>query len=766
MRTAPPLRRPVVLLVGLLLLTIVAAGIVLHATRSGTAGPPAQTAASTTTAAGDGGQAPRFVGAAACRSCHEVEYRAWSGSNHDRAMQTATPDTVLGDFGNATFRQHGVESRFYRRGDRFFVRTEGADGKLADFEIGYTFGVYPLQQYLIAFPGGRYQALSIAWDARPKEKGGQRWFHLQPERRVDHKDALHWTGNYQNWALQCAECHSTNLRKGYDAASNTYRTTFSEINVACEACHGPGSRHVAWAAGAKPPYPAQGDIGLPRLASRWLEAWKFPAEGAAVAVREHPADPAGMNVCAACHARRSTLSEERRPGAVLADSHRLAMLTAPNYHVDGQQREEVYVWGSFLQSRMQQSGVTCMDCHEPHSLQTRAKGNALCNRCHNAAQHDAPAHHRHQTGGPGAQCIDCHMPTQNYMVIHGRQDHSLRVPRPDLSLALGTPNACNQCHVDRRPEWAAQAMDRWYGRAWRDRPSYGPTLHAGATRGMLGLPGLLDLARNPAAPGIIRATAATLAQPHATPETLQTAHTLLADPDPLLRIAALGLLDVAPPEVRLQIAAPLLSDPVRGVRIEAARLLADVPSERFGAARQAAQAAAMQEYQSALDLEADWPSGRLNIGILRLRQGRGDEALAAFEQAIALDPLFEPAYVNLADTLRRLGRDAEGERVLRQGLALLPRSAELHHTLGLLLVRQGDQRAALRELSAAARLAPDNPRFVYVEAIALHSAGKQSEALALLRRADQRHPGNADILAALKTFGDSIQNSPPASPRR
>ncbi len=762
-RTAPPQRRRLTVLVGLLLLTIVTAGIVLHATRSGTADPPAQTAATTTTAAGDGGRGPRFVGAAACRSCHEVEYRAWSGSNHDRAMQTATPDTVLGDFANATFRQHGVESRFYRRGDRFFVRTEGADGKLADYEIGYTFGVYPLQQYLIAFPGGRYQALSIAWDARPKEKGGQRWFHLQPERRVEHKDALHWTGNYQNWALQCAECHSTNLRKGYDAASHTYRSTFSEINVACEACHGPGSRHVAWAAGAKPPYPAQGDIGLPRLGSRWLDAWKFPTADARVAVREKPSDPAGMNVCAACHARRSTLSEERKPGAVLADSHRLAMLTAPNYHADGQQREEVYVWGSFLQSRMPQRGVTCMDCHEPHSLQTRARGNALCNRCHDAAQHDVPAHHRHQTGGRGAQCIDCHMPTQNYMVIHARQDHSLRVPRPDLSLALGTPNACNQCHADRKPEWAAQAMDRWYGRAWRDRPSYGPTLHAGATRGMQGLPGLLDLARNPAAPGIIRATAATLAQPHATPETLQTAHTLLADPDPLLRIAALGLLDAAPPEVRLQIAAPLLSDPVRGVRIEAARLLADVPSERFGAAGQAAQAAAMQEYQNALDLEADWPSGRLNIGILRLRQGRGDEALLAFEQAIALDPLFEPAYVNLADTLRRLGRDADGERVLRQGLALLPRSAELHHALGLLLVRQGDQRAALRELSAAARLAPDNPRFLYVEAIALHSAGRKREALALLRRADQRHPGNPDIL----TFGDSIQNSPPpASPRR
>ena len=759
-----PQKRRILLAVGLLLLLAVAAGIALYATRGRAPEAPAAAAAIGTP---EDGRPSSYVGAAVCKGCHEAEDRAWAGSNHDRAMQAANPGTVLGDFADAKFRQHGVESRFYRRGDRFFVRTEGPDGKRADYEISYTFGVYPLQQYLIAFPGGRYQALSIAWDSRPKEQGGQRWFHLQPGRRVAHDDPLHWTGNYQNWALQCAECHSTNLRKGYDAASNSYRTTYGEINVACEACHGQGSRHVAWADRTRPPYPAQGDIGLPRLGSRWHEAWKFPADGARVAVRDSPADPAGMNVCAPCHARRATLSEERRPGAVLEDSHRLAMLTAPNYHADGQQREEVYVWASFLQSRMQQSGVTCMDCHEPHSLRTRAAGNALCNRCHNAAEYDAPGHHRHVSGSKGAQCINCHMPTQNYMVIHARQDHSLRVPRPDLSLSLGTPNACNQCHVDRKPEWAASAMDRWYGRAWRDRPSYGPTLHAGATRGILALPDLLDLARNPAAPGIIRATAATLAQSHATPATLQTAGTLLADPDPLLRIAALGLLAAAPPATRIEAAAPLLSDPVRGVRIEAARVLADVPADRLGAERQAAQAAAMQEYQTALDLEADWPSGRLNLGILRLRQRRSDEAVAAFEQAIALDPLFDPAYVNLADALRQLGRDAEGESVLRRGLARMPRNADLHHALGLLLVRQGDQRAALKELSAAARLAPDNPRFLYVEAIALHGAGRRSEALTLLRRADQRHPGNPDIRAALHSFADGTQQPPaPAAAAR
>ena len=693
--------------------------------------------------------AATYVGAAVCKTCHEPEFKAWSGSHHDLAMQQATATTVLGNFANAKFRYNGIESTFFTRGDKFMVRTDGPDGKLADYEITYTFGVYPLQQYLIPFPGGRYQALPIAWDSRPKEQGGQRWFHLQPNQKVDHKDPLHWTGRYQNWALQCAECHSTNLRKGYDAASDTYRTTFSEINVACESCHGQGSNHVDWAGKAKAPYPPHGEKGLVRLKSHWDEAWKFPSSDAKFAVRDRPADTTGMNVCAACHARRSTLSEDRKAGAALEDSHHLALPMAPNYHADGQQHEEVYVWGSFLQSKMHQSGVTCMDCHEPHSQKLRAEGNALCTRCHNAAEFDAPKHHKHLAGGKGAECVTCHMPTQDYMVIHARQDHSLRVPRPDLSESLGSPNACTQCHKDKKPAWAANAMDSWYGKAWRERPSYGPTLHAGTTQGASALPRLLELARSPAAPAIIRATAATLAQPHASPATLQAAREMLQDPNPSVRIAALGMVAPMDPVNRMLSASPLLSDPVLGVRIEAARILADVPENQMPEGRRAGRAAALQEYEKALALEADWPSGSLNLGNLRLRQGRGDEAVAAFERAIRLDPKFPGAYVNLSDALRQLGREAEGEKALRQGLAVMPRNADLHHALGLLLIRKGDRPGAYKELADAARLAPDNVRYAYVHAIALNSEGRRAEALAALRSADQRHPNNLDILGAL-----------------
>ncbi|EXI79749.1 MAG: cellulose synthase subunit BcsC [Candidatus Accumulibacter appositus] len=748
-----PGRKRLLLLAGLAMLLVIAVLDVVTMPPAVPALPAVPVVASSDAAAPARSSAPAaatYVGASSCQSCHESEFKAWSGSHHQLAMQEATAATVLGDFADSRFTQQGVESTFFKSVDgKFMVRTDGPDGKLTDYPISYTFGVYPLQQYLIAFPGGRYQVLPIAWDARAKSEGGQRWFHLYPDQKVDHRDPLHWTGIYQNWALQCAECHSTNLRKGYNAASNSYQTTFSEINVACESCHGPASAHLEWAGKSKPPYTAEDDKGLPSLKSGWQEAWRFPGDSAKFAVRDQLADPAGMNSCGACHSRRGTLSEARKPGAPLEDSHRLAMLTAPNYHPDGQQREEVYVWGSFLQSKMHQNGVTCMDCHEPHSQQLRAEGNALCTRCHQASEFDVPKHHRHKAAGKGAECVTCHMPTQNYMVIHARPDHSLRIPRPDLSIALGSPNACTQCHGDKDAKWAAVAMDKWYGKAWRERPHYGTTLHAGETQGVRALPSLLELAGSPTAPAIVRATAATLAQPYVNPDTLPATRALLQDADPSVRIAALGMLAPVDPLNRVLSASPLLSDPVLGVRIEAARLLADVPDGQIPSARRAARDAALQEYVASLEQEADWPSANVNLGNLRLRQGRVDEAVAAFQRAIMLDRQFVGAYVNLADAWRQQGRDPVAEKVLREGLAELPRNADLHHALGLLLTRKGESVMALQEFAEAARLAPDNARYVYVQAIAVHSAGQRSEALALLRSANQRHPNDLEILSAL-----------------
>ncbi|HTE06243.1 MAG TPA: tetratricopeptide repeat protein [Planctomycetota bacterium] len=701
------------------------------------------------------------------------------GSHHQLAMQAASEQSVLGDFSDASFEHAGVTSTFFRRDGAFLVRTDGPEGALADFEIADTFGVFPLQQYLVAFPGGRLQALDLAWDARPAAQGGQRWFSMHPGEARDRSDPLHWTGRYQNWNLMCAECHSTDLRKGYDAATDSYATTFSEISVGCEACHGPGRRHVAWAANAKTsvataaqaadgtpapsaathapavaapaaPYAPPGDDGLAvHLHSDWAGAWTFPVPGARHPERKEPLDPAVNEACAACHARRATLVQSALPGAPFEDSLRLALLTDPNYHADGQQRDEVYTWGSFLQSRMHAAGVACVDCHDPHSSRTRLPGNALCARCHAPELFDTPAHHHHEAGGAGGSCVACHMPVQTYMVVHERQDHSLRVPRPDLSMSVGSPNACTQCHADRQAPWAAAAMDGWYGAEWRARPQWGTVLRAGATRAAGALAPLLALAGDGTMPGIVRATAVSLAQPQMQPEALPAALPLLADVDPLVRREALGLLEPFDASTRAVAAAALLSDPVRGVRLEAARLLADVPDAPLDADARAARSRALDECLAALELNADWPAENVNRGNLAMLQGRPAEAVAAYQRALALDPRFLGASVNLADALRQLGRESEGEQVLRRALELSPRAADLHHALGLLLVRRQDLDGALPELARAAQLAPENARFAYVQAVGLHSAGRTAEALEALRAADARHPSDLDLLGTL-----------------
>ncbi len=689
-----------------------------------------------------------YVGASVCKECHQTEFNAWLGSDHDLAMQDANAQTVLGDFDNAKFNHDTVESTFFKRNGQFMVRTDGPDGKLTDYPITYTFGVKPLQQYLIAFPGGRYQALSIAWDSRPKTEGGQHWFHLYPKEKMAHTDQLHWTKRYQNWNMECAECHSTNLKKGYDIVTNSYKTTFNEINVACEACHGPASQHVKWAKQVPSSYSDE-DKGLAlKLQSHWQEAWSF-FDKDVTAHRKQLASNTLMNTCWACHSRRSTLTEDNLPGLPLEDTHHPALLTQPTYYADGQQRDEDYTWGSFRQSKMFQNSVTCMDCHEPHSLKLRAAGNALCTRCHKTEKFDTEKHHFHKQNTKGAQCIDCHAAEQNYMVNDGRHDHSFRLPRPDLSQTLASPNACTQCHQKQKPEWAAGIMDKWYGKSWRERPHYGTTLLAGATLDINALPALLELAQDSASPSIVRATALSLIKPMMSPERLTFARLQLKDADPSVRIAGLGLIESVDPINRILSASPLLADPVRGVRIEAARVLADIQDNQISESRLESYRSALTEYLDYLKLNADWPTENVNLGNLYLRQGKIEAAITAYQRALMLDSKFRGAYVNLADAYRQQGRDDEGEKQLRKGISLIPDAADLHHALGLLLVRKGAKSIALQEFAKASKLEPDDARYAYVYSIALNSMGKQREALSALKAADTRNPNNLQLLSAL-----------------
>jgi predicted CXXCH cytochrome family protein len=709
-----------------------------------------------------------YIGAAACVECHVPETALWRASDHALAMQEATDATVLGDFSGRSVTAQGVTSTFLKREGRFVVRTDGSDGRPAEFDVASVFGLRPLQQYLIRFPRGRLQALGLAWDTRLKAEGGQRWFHLYPHERVAAGDALHWTGPQQNWNFMCAECHSTNLVRHYDPASDSFATSWSEMDVACEACHGPGSRHVAWARGrsqspgAGTPAHAAASAGtglavpMPRFATT---DWAFDGVHPTAVHTAPPPSDTEIDSCGRCHSRRGWSWEEMVPGRPLADTHRVALLDPDLYFDDGQIREEVYEYGSFLQSPMRRRGVVCTDCHDPHSGKTRADGNALCGRCHQPSHFDAPAHHHHRAGSPGARCVSCHMPERTYMVVDPRRDHSLRVPRPDLSVALGTPNACNGCHSDRGAAWAAETVARWFPQGRSGRPHFGRALHA-ARSGVPGAAaGLLAVMGDTGEADIVRATALQ-ALPHRdrTPEgagqepgIARAIAAAAADPSPLVRRAAADWIEPLPAAARARLGLPLLTDPVRTVRLAAAAALAGVPEEIAGAGAPAL-ARAIEEYRRSLAFSADRAESHFNLGNLERAYARAREAETAYRQALALDPTFVPAAVNLADLLDDSGRRDEAETILRQALARDRANADLEHALGLARVRASDLAGALPHLAAAHRLRPDEARYAYVYAVALHDAGDAAAGVRILERAAARHPADADILEALVAY--------------
>lgn len=696
-----------------------------------------------------------YMGVAQCASCHEAETQAWRGSMHEHAMAEASETSVLGDFANATVTAHGVTSRFFRRDGAFFVHTDGPDGRMQDFRIKYTFGWSPLQQYLIEFPNGHIQALGLAWDSRPAKAGGQRWFHLYPDERMDSRHPQHWTARSQTWNHQCAECHSTNLQKNYDLERDRYDTTWSEINVACEACHGPGARHVEWARGADragAPQPGD-DKGLVVPLARTQQAqWTFDHAAGKPLRTGSPTASAEVEACAHCHARREAIHAGEHGGRPLGNTHRIALLEAQLYFPDGQIKDEVFEYGSFVQSKMHTAGVVCSNCHDPHNLKLRAEGNALCTGCHLASRYDAGTHHHHDAGSAGAQCKNCHMPERVYMVNDWRADHSLRVPRPDLSVRLGTPNACTGCHADEGAPWAAMMVETWFPDSRSRGPHFAEAFHAAESGKPDATARLIEVANNPSLPAIVRASAASRIASGASAPPLPTVQKLLADPEPLVRSVALRFLDVRDARIRLDLGWPHLRDRSRIVRLEAARVLAPLARQPMPAAARDELVGAVAEYEASLMVNADLPEAHVQRGLLAMSVGAADEAEQAFRTALRLEPGASAAYINLADLYRLQQRDGEGEQLLREGIERVAHDADLRHTLGLLLVRQGRLADALVWFRQAAEAEPHSAHYSYVHALAVSGAGDPGAALRLLREANARHPDDREILFALATM--------------
>ena len=685
-----------------------------------------------------------FVGNKKCMDCHRAEYDLWQNSHHDRAMEVAADTTVLGDFNNVVVEFHGVTSRFYRKNNQFFVYTQGPEGKMGEFEITHTFGWYPLQQYLVPFPGGRLQCLPIAWDVEKKK-----WYHLYPKAPIDPKDWLYWTNAGQNWNGMCAECHSTNLNKNYNLESDSYNTTWSEIDVSCEACHGPGSRHVQWAE-------------LPDMARPPTDYFELVVKTKEMDARKQ------VELCAPCHSRRAILGDYTHAEPDLLDSMLPSLLTPGLYFADGQILEVVYVYGSFTQSKMYSRNVRCSDCHDVHSIKRVKEGNALCLQCHRAAVYDSKAHHFHKSRGEkgepirsvdgrvlfevgtGAQCVQCHMPERLYMVIDSRADHSLRIPRPDLSIKLGVPNACNRCHADKTNQWSDQYITQWYGPG--RRAHYGTILAEGRERSADAHKDLLKLASDSLYPVIVRSTALSLLDDYPGEETNRAYEQALLDDEALIRRTAVDGLKVSDPKHQTGLLASMLYDPVKAVRIEAARRMAEMPDAPLDNNQKMVFRAALDEYQESMKYSADFAFGRYNLANLYVNLRQPQKAVENFRAAIKIDNLFYPAKVNLAMLYNQTGKNEEAEALLREVAASHPELHEVQYSLGLLLAEEQKYAEAANYLKQAARGMPDRARIHYNLGLLLQQLKQDSDAEASLLKAQELAPDNLDYLYALADF--------------
>lgn len=685
-----------------------------------------------------------FAGSAACAGCHATETKAWLASQHSGAMSLPTPETVRGDFNDARAGRPDAGARFFRDGARYMVELSGPNGSPQTYAVAYTFGLAPLQQYLVALPDGRVQALPFAWDTRPAVEGGQRWFHLYGDNPPPPGDPLHWSGPQQNWNHMCAECHSTALRKNYDAATDRFHTTFSEISVGCEACHGPGKGHVAWASGARSA--SVPNKGFPALASQRPPA-DFTPDATTGSPTHAVSRPAGdvVETCARCHSRRGEFSENWQPGQPLTDTHLPVLLDEGLFQADGQNLDEVFNDHAFKQSLMYAKGVACTDCHDPHTASLKAPGAQVCSQCHLPERFAGEAHTGHPPGPKAPDCISCHMPARTYMVVDTRHDHSFRIPRPDLSVRDGTPNACNDCHADKPADWAAAAIARWHPGPRKGFQNWGEAFHDARAGEPEAREKLMRLAADPQAPGLVRATAVNELLRFPSLASEEAIREALADPDPMVRVAALRAQAGLPADQRWRRAGTLLADPSPAVRIEAAELLADIPPAPLAADERARLDAAFREYEAAQRLNADRADARASLGNFMLRRGDIAGAEAEFRAGLALDPTAAALRINLADLYRARGREAEGEKLLRAGIAAHDEAA-LHHALGLGLVRQKRYPEALAELAAASRQAPDQARYSYVHAVALQSLGQAAESQKVVDEALARSPNDPGLI--------------------
>lgn len=680
---------------------------------------------------------PIFVGSETCKSCHQEEFEDWKTSDHFLAMQHAHDTTVLGDFNNASFVADGIKSMFFKKGGKFFINTQGEDGKNRDFEVVYTFGHYPLQQYLIAFPGGRLQATRQSWDSRDNK-----WFHQYPGEQIDVREWVHWTGNGQNWNTMCASCHSTNVQKNYNLEEDTYQTSWKEVSVGCESCHGPGSNHIEFMTSTEK-----------NLGER-LENFGF--------LYGKTADnKLQLNTCAPCHARKTDLSKDLMLTPEILDDLIPQIISSDFYHADGQIKEESFEYSSFVQSKMFHMNVSCSNCHNPHSGKVLAIGNNLCMNCHEPKYNEV-SHHFHQVNSEGASCINCHMPVNTYMGNDLRRDHSFRIPRPDQSIQFGTPNTCITCHDGKSNQWAAGQIESWYGekRAYH----FSDDLLPGSLLDGKSESHLLKLFGDTSQPVIARATAVYYLANIGSQNSVLALLKGLKDKEALVRYHALKALVNFPAELWIHEAIPNLSDPVRAVRIAAADMYHSLPKNVIPANALQAFQKADAENKQYLHYQTDFAIGNVMLADFELQDNNHLKAIKYYLRGLQKDSLANYARLNLSVAYSAIGKNQESMQTLKDALRIDSTNDRIYFNLALLHYEMGDTLSALQNFQKAMELEPQNPAIYYNYGLLLRETGKVFEAEKVLLMGFARFPEESTLNYALAFIYLSQNNKGKATP--
>ena len=668
-----------------------------------------------------------------CISCHQQSQHDWQQSDHSKAMAIADTSTVLADFDNKQVEHYGQKAHFFIKDDRYQV-TISYDEKTDTYPIKYTFGHFPLQQYLVETEPGRLQVLPFAWDSRNKEEGGQRWYHNYSHEEIRPQDRLHWRQPLQNWNGMCADCHSDGLVRNYNADKNNFNSQFDNINVGCLSCHSDMSEH---AESDQKRNVLNDVLSTKHPTGLWLRSI---GEKTAHWQGE-PRDNAFMDGCFACHALRAPLTDGIEPNKAFLDQFTPQLPSAPNYHADGQIKEEVYVYGSFLQSKMFAKGVNCLDCHDKHTMKLKVEGNGLCLQCHGAEVYNVKEHHQHEDNSTGAQCVNCHMPTNRYMGVDDRRDHSFKIPRPDLSLAFNTPNACTKCHDDKNNQWASDNLTKWHGKpkALLNSKQLLMVLNSGQA---INIEEHLSIIADTKLDVISRASALQMLSFTTQTITIEVLKPYLTHQENLIRLSAANAALLLTPEIRMLHLSPLLMDKLKAVRVAAARGLV---TSKISSAHQQVFDKAFRELTQANNVNSWRGEGLANQGVLAIEMNQLTDAEIAFKNSIKVEPYFEAGYINLADLYRAQQKPFQVASVLKKGIKNNPKSAALHYSYGLHFVRQKNLSKAILMFEEAIKLATNNSQYAYTFVLAMDGAGQSTQALSKLKVLILNYPDKAQL---------------------